>query len=274
MARKMVQQASANEIERAFAPFHEHPRTLERRLNPSEQNLHFGDKLNVVPKDFDELLALASEGLRTVRNYDAFFKEHGLAWGMFWYHLFPLISVASLQGLRVSESVLRPLVEVLVDISHYLMATGGDQFHTIVAADMVQLNHEALGNLLWGFSLPSLQLIAEARAKQSPEVSEFVAWTLAAVAKAQAHNDEEFGTTDDYCRAFKAIKIEGIADKHLALLQAHFNAPEHTATWEQLAAAVGYDGYRAVSLQYGRFAGRIACQLGLREKPPDPNGFR
>ena len=40
-------------------------------------------------------------------------------------------------------------------------------------------------------------------------------------------NDEEFGTTDDYCRVFKAVRTEGIADKHLALLQAHFNAPEH-----------------------------------------------
>ena len=87
-------------------------------------------------------------------------------------------------------------------------------------------------------------------------------------------NDEEFGTTDDYCRAFKAVRTEGIADKHLALLQAHFNAPEHTATWEQLAAAVGYHGYRAVNLQYGRFAERIARQLGLRDKPLDPYGNR
>jgi hypothetical protein len=58
------------------------------------------------------------------------------------------------------------------------------------------------------------------------------------------------------------------------LLQAHFNAPEHTATWEQLAVAVGYDGFRAVNLQYGRFAERIARQLSLRDKPPDPNGYR
>jgi hypothetical protein len=87
-------------------------------------------------------------------------------------------------------------------------------------------------------------------------------------------NDEEFGTTDDYCRAFKAVQTEGIADKHLALLQAHFNPPEHTVTWEQLAAAVGYDGGRAVNLHYGTFAGRIARELGLRNKPPDPNRNR
>ena len=185
--------------------------------------------------------------------------------GMFWYDLFLSISVASLQGLTVPEWVLRALVEVLVDISHYSLATGGDIF---------KRNREALGNLLYGFPLPSIQAIARARAKQSPDVTEFVALTLGVVAKAQAHGDEEFGTTDDYCRAFKAIKIEGIADNHLALLKAHFNAPEHTATWEQLATAVGYDSFRAVNLQYGGFAERIARQLSLRDKPPDPNGDR
>ena len=87
-------------------------------------------------------------------------------------------------------------------------------------------------------------------------------------------NDKEFGTTDDYRRAFETVRIEGIADKHLALLQAHFYAPDHTATWEQLAADVGYDGGRAVNLQYGRFAERIARKLSLRDKPHDPNGNR
>jgi hypothetical protein len=55
------------------------------------------------------------------------------------------------------------------------------------------------------------------------------------------------------------------------LLQAHYEAPEHTATWEKLATAVGYNGYRAVSLQYGAFAKRIAQELGLRDKPLDTN---
>jgi hypothetical protein len=178
--------ALKKQIERAFAPLHERLRTLERRLNPSEQNLHFGGQLNVVPKDFDELLALASEGLRTVRNYDAYFKKHGLYErdGFFWYDLCLLISVASRQGLTVSESVLRPLVEVLVDMSQYSLATGGD---------MVKRNHEALGNLLWGFSLPSLQAIARARAKQSPQVNEFVAMTLADVAKLQPKDKQMAG---------------------------------------------------------------------------------
>jgi len=173
----------AKEIERAFAPLHERLRTLERRLNPTKQNLHFGGQLNVVPDDFDELLALASEGLRAVRNEDAYFRQHALYDdGMFWYDLFLLISAASLHGrtgMAVPESVLRPLVEVLVDISHYSMRHGGD---------ITKRNHEALGNVLYGFSLPSLQVLARARADQSPQVTEFVAWTLDTVAKAQAKN--------------------------------------------------------------------------------------
>ena len=86
------------------------------------------------------------------------------------------------------------------------------------------------------------------------------------------HEANEFGTANDYYRAFKAIQKADIPDKHLALLQTHYEAPEHTATWEQLAAAVKYDGFRAVNLQYGTFAERIARELGLRNKPLDPNG--
>jgi len=85
-------------------------------------------------------------------------------------------------------------------------------------------------------------------------------------------DENEFGTTDDYFRAFKAIRAEGIADKHLAMLRAHLRAPEHTTTWARLAETVGYRNGRAVNLQYGKFAERIARQLGLSHKPPDSNG--
>ena len=73
-------------------------------------------------------------------------------------------------------------------------------------------------------------------------------------------------------RAFQQVLAEGIHDKHLALLRAHFAAPEHTTTWARLAQAVGYPNGNSVNLQYGRFAERIARQLGLREKPFDPSG--
>src|SRR4051794_39556228 len=85
-------------------------------------------------------------------------------------------------------------------------------------------------------------------------------------------DDEKFGTTADYLRAFDAARAEGIADNHMALLRAHLAAPGYTTTWAKLAEAVGYPNGNSVNLQYGKFAERIARQLGLSDKPLDPNG--
>src|SRR5262249_50908418 len=52
-----------------------------------------------------------------------------------------------------------------------------------------------------------------------------------------------------------------------ALLRAHYAAPDHTATWSQLASAVGYANFTAVNLQYGKLATRVAAQLRIG-KPP------
>jgi hypothetical protein len=82
----------------------------------------------------------------------------------------------------------------------------------------------------------------------------------------------EFGTVDDYFRALQAVLGEHVSPKHLAMLREHFNAPDHTTTWWQLAEKVGYPNFNTVNLQYGKFAGRVASQLGLSEKPLDPNG--
>jgi 5-methylcytosine-specific restriction endonuclease McrA len=80
---------------------------------------------------------------------------------------------------------------------------------------------------------------------------------------------DEFGTVADYYKAFQALqgKGKGIHEKHLALLNAHFDAPNHTASWAQLAKLVGYSDGDAVNLQYGTLAGRVAQQLGIQEKP-------
>jgi hypothetical protein len=51
---------------------------------------------------------------------------------------------------------------------------------------------------------------------------------------------DDFGTAADYCKAFETLLKEGIPDKTIALLQAHFKAPNHTPTMAQLAKAVGY----------------------------------
>ena len=53
-------------------------------------------------------------------------------------------------------------------------------------------------------------------------------------------HEEEFGASEDDTRAFATLLREGIAEKHIALMKAHFKAPYHTATWAQIAKAVGY----------------------------------
>jgi hypothetical protein len=85
-------------------------------------------------------------------------------------------------------------------------------------------------------------------------------------------DEEQFGTAEDYTRAFQQVVADGIAEKHLALIRAHVAAPAHTTTWAKLAETVGYSSGSAVNLQYGRFAERIARQLGLAQKPLDPTG--
>lgn len=84
--------------------------------------------------------------------------------------------------------------------------------------------------------------------------------------------EEQFGTTTDYLRAFEAIRAEGIPDHHDRLLRAHLAAPEYATTWAQLAEAVGYPTGSTVHLHYGKFAERVARHLGLTEKPLDPGG--
>jgi putative restriction endonuclease len=85
-------------------------------------------------------------------------------------------------------------------------------------------------------------------------------------------DEERFGTTADYLRAFEAVRAEGIPETHLAMLRAHLAAPGQATTWARLAETVGYPSGSSVNLQYGKFAERVARQIGLTEKPLDPGG--
>ncbi len=81
-------------------------------------------------------------------------------------------------------------------------------------------------------------------------------------------DEEEFGTATAYIEAFEALEKEGLLPQsHKALMQAHFQALDHTSSWEQLAEDVGYSGGRAVNLQYGTLAGRVARRLGVTSRP-------
>jgi hypothetical protein len=79
--------------------------------------------------------------------------------------------------------------------------------------------------------------------------------------------DECFGTSADYERALKAVLSQHVPPRHLEMLQEHYHSPKHTITWEALAEKVGYPTGGTVQLQFGIFAGRVAHELGLSEKP-------
>jgi hypothetical protein len=70
-------------------------------------------------------------------------------------------------------------------------------------------------------------------------------------------------TAEEYARAFRAVADRMPRD----LLEAHLAAPDYTATWQDLAEAVGKLSYRGVNARYGTFAREVAELLGVVEKP-------
>lgn len=72
-----------------------------------------------------------------------------------------------------------------------------------------------------------------------------------------------FGTVADYYRALRAVYQRNPSSKRWQILLEHYNAPNHTTTWEKLADKVGMDGYRAINLHYGSLAREVADELGI-----------
>lgn len=69
-------------------------------------------------------------------------------------------------------------------------------------------------------------------------------------------------TTREFTEALRGLPPPG--GKVLKMLRAHAEAPARAMTATNLAAAVGYRGYRAVNLQYGRLAARVRDALRRR----------
>ena len=71
-------------------------------------------------------------------------------------------------------------------------------------------------------------------------------------------------SVEEYQRVLARLQAE-LPERHVELLRAHYRSPRHTATAAQLAEAVGYAGWRAVNLQYGKLGKRLResldCQL-------------
>jgi hypothetical protein len=68
-------------------------------------------------------------------------------------------------------------------------------------------------------------------------------------------------SAERYTDAFRQLR-SSLPSNHLALLRAHYLAPNHTITARELAAAVGAAGHGSVYLQYGTFGKAMRALLG------------
>lgn len=82
-------------------------------------------------------------------------------------------------------------------------------------------------------------------------------------------SDYQFGGEDDYFKALSLVLKEGVPDKQLAILKAHFQASEHTASAQFLADAVGYKAFISANGAYAKLARRISEALGVINKPSE-----
>lgn len=75
-------------------------------------------------------------------------------------------------------------------------------------------------------------------------------------------------SVSQYKTSLSAVR-DLINDKQVALLQAHYNAPNRTITAPQLAEAIGINSFSTINLQYGRFAHMLCDALNF---VPDQRG--
>jgi hypothetical protein len=82
--------------------------------------------------------------------------------------------------------------------------------------------------------------------------------------------EKEFDTLDTDVW-LQALERADLTEKEIRLLRIHHTMPESTATAEELANAMGWDSFRATSINYGRLAKKILNQLGREVTDNAPN---
>jgi hypothetical protein len=149
-----------DDIKSEFEGIHNRLNKLDVAYNPQHKNLHFDCLERVDTNLYTELLQLAAEGLKRVKEHRDYFLEKGLYDdGMFWYNLCLMISAAASRVLtdgtqnQIPEHLVVGLAETLIEISEYAIGCG----------DMDKRVYEALVNTLWAFN--SEELIQQAQQK-------------------------------------------------------------------------------------------------------------
>ena len=63
-------------------------------------------------------------------------------------------------------------------------------------------------------------------------------------------------SVERYKDAFRQLE-DSLNDKHMTMLKAHYNAPNHTITATEIAEQVGYTSFRGINSLYGNLAKTI-----------------
>jgi hypothetical protein len=78
-----------------------------------------------------------------------------------------------------------------------------------------------------------------------------------------ANSRESAPEVSEYVRAFQRILV-GLPDSYLAMLKAHFLAPNQTMTATELAIAGNYKNWSSANLHYGSLGKRLYEELPIR----------
>jgi len=180
---KSIPDETRSEFERECSGLRARLKQLEATYEKKVDDLPGPFLSHVDVELYRDLLMLAREGLTIVKAYRAYFPALSLYDdGMFWFRLFQFINAAGGRfwrdgdQVKIAEDITRELALVLVEISWFSTATGGD---------IVQRNLEALESTLLAFGDGKLeeQLRRKARAMRLKRVNQFMDQTLRVVAR-------------------------------------------------------------------------------------------
>ena len=80
--------------------------------------------------------------------------------------------------------------------------------------------------------------------------------------RASERNADGVPAASIYQEAF-VVLLPDLSDGYVAMLRAHFAAPDHMISATKLAQAAGYAGYEGANLHYGKLGWRVAQEVGF-----------
>ncbi len=167
------------EVRLAFTPLRERLRTLQRGLNPSDENLDFATTTTAQQQDFEVLGCIGTEALEVTRRYWNHFLDNPYGGRMFWYDFLLLSNAAARSRLGrqacepIADDAIERLLTIILDVSEF-MVMGGDSSSRC---------REAIGNIRLAFPQQSFrdQLARRATTAHSPHLAGFLEWVLGRV---------------------------------------------------------------------------------------------